>query len=64
MNHCKDCKFWEPDDQTCNYADWLELENTIVVDEFGYYAYACDDSGLSAGIKTGPTFGCIKWVSK
>ena len=63
MNHCKDCKYWGYD-QICDNATWLEIEDRIEGDDFGYYAEACDDSGLSAGLKTGPMFSCIKWKSK
>jgi len=64
MNHCKDCKYWDDYDQTCDNATWFELEDRFEGEEFGCYADAHDDSGLSAGVKTGPMFSCIKWKSK
>jgi len=64
MGNCKDCKYWDSYDQTCDGVEWVDLDSKIGDTEFAYYADANDDSGLSAGIKTGPMFGCIKFVAK
>lgn len=64
MSNCKDCKYWKNYDQTCGNVEWFELEDKLVGEEFGCYTNAYDNSGLSAGVKTGPMFSCIKWESK
>lgn len=68
MGHCKDCKFWESHGDrrnnswhTCELPDWVEREAKVGDDSFAIYAEAHDDSGLTAGLKTGPMFGCIKF---
>ena len=67
---CKDCKFWEShwDGRKtwniCQVADWVSQDYKVADDEIAYYADASDDSGLDAGIKTGPLFGCIKFEAK
>lgn len=67
MGNCKDCKFWEShfdgrkEWHTCEAADWVDREDKIGEEGFALYAEALDDSGLMAGLKTGPLFGCIKF---
>lgn len=68
MNHCKDCKYWDAHlgDRgvtwnTCARLDWVDVADKIGDDEAAIYADASDDSGLDAGLKTGPLFGCIKF---
>jgi hypothetical protein len=67
IGHCKDCKYWEQKGKnwtTCEAADWTEYNEALPDDGFAYYASASDDSGLECGLKTGPYFGCIKFISK
>jgi len=71
MGNCKDCKYWESHTDiwkkswnTCEFVDWVDYEQKIGDDTFAIYASASDDSGLKTGLKTGPMFGCIKFVSK
>ena len=69
MGICKDCIYWDKalghkNWNTCNLPDWVEYNEKIGDDEIAYYADAHDDSGLDAGIKTGPMFGCIKFEEK
>ena len=66
MGFCKDCRYWEfhhdtRDKQwmTCDLAEWVEYDSKIAEDGFAFYADASDDSGLYAGVKTGPLFGCL-----
>lgn len=64
MGHCKDCGFWDSDTKnfnTCLFPDWVDQYTKIEDDTFAIYADACDDSGLTAGLKTGPMFGCVKF---
>lgn len=70
MGNCKDCKYWESywDGRktwnTCEVADWVGQTDAIADDAIALYADALDDSGLEAGMKTGPMFGCIKFVAR
>jgi hypothetical protein len=71
MKNCKDCTYWgSHTDQygrtwtECESANWVDRTGTLENDELGYYADASDDTGLTAGLKTGPTFGCVRWSSK
>jgi hypothetical protein len=71
IGHCKDCKYWKSHTDAwnkswteCDYAAWFSREGTLNNDDFGYYADASDDQGLEAGMKTGPMFGCIKFMAK
>jgi hypothetical protein len=66
--NCKDCKHWEANQDDhgrkwneCNAAQWEELDAKLKPEAFAYYADADDDSGLYAGVITGPMFGCIKF---
>lgn len=70
VGHCKDCKHWH---QALGHVHWntCEAANTEVdydtpmpEDGFGLYAHVNDDCGLSAGVKTGPLFGCIKFQAR
>ncbi len=66
IGNCKDCRWWEENRDmagnkwmTCaavdtNYSDGAAQWNVAFV-----YAYARDDSGLMAELRTGPMFGCI-----
>ena len=69
MGHCKDCKHWESHIDTrnrswhtCEAANWVERDSKIGDDDLAIYADANDDSGLDAGLKTGPMFGCVKFL--
>ena len=66
--NCKDCRFWESHTdswnktwRTCEAADWVARDDKIADDAFAIYAEALDDSGLEAGMKTGPMFGCVRF---
>jgi hypothetical protein len=68
MGHCKDCKHWESHTagpnkswHTCEAPDWVDYDAKIGDGDFAIYAHASDDTGLTAGLKTGPMFGCIKF---
>ena len=75
IGHCKDCKWWEADDQR-DTAKWAECgfdDNSfydytwgrhthIAEDTMCRYAVADDDQGLQHGMKTGRLFGCLKFV--
>jgi len=63
MGNCKDCKNWDKNYHTCD-VDWVNQNKLIVEDNFALYADAHDDSGLQAGLKTGPMFGCVKFKLK
>ena len=58
---CKNCKSWSKYDKTCYKAEW---DGTLKDNELTYYADAHDDSGLEAGVKTGPNFGCVLFTPK
>lgn len=69
--HCKDCKYWEThvDDwnkqwTTCEAVSWVDYAEKIPEDGLAIYADANDDSGLDAGLKTGPMFGCVKFSAR
>lgn len=69
MGFCKDCKHWESHSDvrnrawhTCSAADWVERGTEIGEDGLAIYADATDDSGLDAGLRTGPMFGCVKFA--
>jgi hypothetical protein len=69
--YCKDCKFWKAhtdqwrDSWTeCDQVGGSSREGTLSDDDFAIYADADDNSGLEVGLKTGPMFGCIKFVGK
>ena len=67
MGNCKDCKFWVETDslytrkvwRECQAADWVDKGDTVSENGIGYYADAHDESGLTAGLITGPMFGCV-----
>jgi|GEM_PF-2895864 len=69
MGHCKDCKHWESHEDfrgkqwtTCEAPDWLGIADKISADGLAIFADASDDTGLNAGLKTGPMFGCVKFM--
>jgi len=64
MGNCKDCKKYDKRGQFCNAAYWVEPREKLATDALAFYANAHDDSGLEAGVKTGPMFGCIKFQPK
>ena len=62
---CKNCKFW--DDGECNGVGEHDAgfgweQNPAVL--FDIDVRADDDSGLGFKLKTGPEFGCVRFVSK
>ena len=68
MGHCKDCNYWDSHVDTrnkswhtCEASDWVERDATIGDEDLAVYASATDDTGLDAGLKTGPMFGCVKF---
>lgn len=62
--HCKDCQHWDREFHPgeCNAPKWLDDREKPEDDKAGFYAKASDDTGLDAGFRTGPLFGCIKFV--
>jgi len=71
MGNCKDCRHWEHHHDmrnkkwsTCNSVDWVGYDQSIDDCDAAIYADASDDSGLEAGLKTGPMFGCVQFQSK
>ena len=71
MSTCKNCKYWKHltnqyNDRwdECTAADWFDRNGPITGKQFGVYADASDDTGLSAGFMTGPDFGCVNFKGK
>lgn len=71
MGNCKDCKHWHAHIDafnkrwnTCEAPNWVDYANKVDDDGFALYADASDDSGLCVGLKTGPMFGCIKFLQR
>jgi len=71
MGNCKDCKHWEHHTDcyrkqwnTCGAVDWVDYADKMPEGGFALYADASDDTGLSAGLKTGPLFGCVRFKPK
>lgn len=73
--YCKDCSFWEHHSDTDwgLSTSWSTCELPVRVsypfakineNDFVVYAGADDDSGLNAGLITGPMFGCIKFEQR
>ena len=69
--YCKDCVYWESHTDvylkswnTCEAANWTMCHEEISEDGIYVYADASDDSGLEAGLMTGPLFGCIKFIRR
>jgi hypothetical protein len=74
--YCKDCVHWESHIgtqwdhmqgkswNTCEAAGWANRGDKIVGDELAIYADASDDTGLEAGLMTGPLFGCIRFLAE
>jgi hypothetical protein len=56
MSSCKNCGYWENGD--CHLPDWVGRWEPVKQDAMVIYADAHDDSGLDAGVRTGPLFGC------
>lgn len=66
MIRCKNCRFWKHHtDQwnnswnACGMVAWVGRNEKIEETGFALYADASDDTGLDAGLKTGPEFGCV-----
>jgi len=64
MSTCNKCKFWRRITENCGRAAWIDSDGRIDIDTMAFYASAYDDSGLCAGIKTGPLFGCLNFFAK
>lgn len=70
MGNCKDCSFWEHHHDVWNKEwdacriDWVDYSEKISENSAAIYADASDDSGLDAGLKTGPMFGCVRFSPK
>ena len=71
IGNCKDCKYWGQTQDgygkswtECEFPEWATRDEKIADDGIAYYADASDDTGLDAGLKTGPMFGCIKFKAK
>lgn len=68
MGNCKDCRHWEHHIDmrgkrwsTCNAVEWVAYDASIDERGSAIFADAHDDSGLDAGLKTGPMFGCVQF---
>lgn len=70
MGNCKNCKYWKTLNDgyrtwsICDNVDSLEHSDKIARDGFAIFADCHDNSGMYAGLKTGPDFGCIKFIEK
>ncbi len=67
MGNCKDCRHWWQHGNewnTCNAVDWVAFDEPIDASIAAIYADAHDDSGLDAGLKTGPMFGCVQFLQR
>ncbi len=66
IGNCRDCRWWEKNCDirgnvwySCGAIDTSYRNSAAVEGEATVYAYARDDSGLTAELRTGPTFGCV-----
>jgi hypothetical protein len=77
MNHCKDCKHWEPrrwDSDGRSACLLAENEYDLNPDPGGNpytlpkhpqsLAIAYDGESYYAGLFTAPEFGCVQWEAK
>lgn len=76
MNNCKDCKYWEQDEQFNDYlkrgyglCEKINLGGNMVKDheevDLGQkLAFTEDGSGYKANLYTLPMFGCQLWECK
>lgn len=62
--YCKDCKKWSKATNECYLASWEPQNIKLKDNEIIFFADAADDSGLMAGVRTGPNFGCIRFEEK
>lgn len=62
-NSCSTCKFWN-EGHECGRSEWVGRRYDMRGKEFGFYADASDDQGLSGGVKVGPDFCCILFQEK
>jgi hypothetical protein len=68
LGYCKNCKFWKHHENdygkkwnSCEVAGWGERGDKFSSDALAIFVHVHDDSGLEAGLMTGPEFGCIKF---
>lgn len=71
MNTCKNCRHWEhittmegKQYTECNAVNWADRYDKIEGNNFAVYGDAADDTGLDAGLKTGPDFSCVQFRPK
>lgn len=73
MGHCKDCHYWEQGTDRygkkyvygyCDRVAWMDRFDKVPDDGFVIHADASDDTGLDAGLKTGPMFGCTQFKAR
>lgn len=61
---CKFCKYWGVvESGVCDLVNMEDDVNNMLAHKASIVAYAHDDQGLTASLKTGPEFGCrlFKW---
>jgi hypothetical protein len=70
MGNCKDCVFWKyhvdqwkKEWNQCEKASDAHRAYKPKDDGFFVFAEASDDSGLWAGLVTGPMFGCVNFTA-
>lgn len=62
-NTCRNCKFWGHYRKgECDRVDGLFPDNPAA--SFDIVTHVLDDSGLNAGLVTGPDFGCIHFAPR
>lgn len=69
--NCKDCRHWAfhqdmrgKEWHECDAVDWRTRAAKVENADFAIYTEAHDDSGLWAGLRTGPMFGCVQFQQK
>ena len=68
MGHCKDCKHWHLTFgvnwglwTTCDRLEVTPIKQPPAEGDAELYVDVADDHGLEVGLKTSPTFVCVKF---
>jgi len=70
MGKCKECKFWDfratgqDGSAECGAFDWQGTKQPIARDNAAMEIWTNDDYGLHYKFKTGPNFGCVKFLDR
>jgi len=70
MGNCKNCKFWDfrhknqDGSAECWAFDWQVIKQPIKRDAAAMELWMSDDYGLHYKFKTGPNFGCVKFLDR